>query len=69
MGTALYKILFSGQVQGKSQTKINKKKDEEMDKINEAGEERDSADIGGGSKYIKPDGKLGQVLGAGPDQS
>ena len=68
-GTALFKILFSGQVQGKSQAKINKKKDKEMDKINEAGKERDSTDIGGGSKYIKPDGKLGKVLGAGPEQS
>ena len=29
-------ILFSGQVQVKSQTKLTKKKDEEMDKINEA---------------------------------
>ena len=39
-----------------------------MDKINEAAGERDSVKTGS-SKYIKPDGKLGKILGAGPEQS
>ena len=39
-----------------------------MDKINEAGEERDSVKSGS-VKYIEPDGKLGKVLGAGPEES
>ena len=68
MGAAFFNILFSGQVQGKSQAKLTKKKDKEMDKINEAGEERDSVKSGS-VKYIEPDGKLGKVLGAGPEES
>lgn len=68
LGAAVFKLLFSGQVQGKSQTKLTKKKDKEMDKINEAAGERDSVKTGS-SKYIKPDGKLGKALGAGPEQS
>ena len=39
-----------------------------MDKINEAGSERDSIK-GVNTKYIEPDGKLGKVLGAGPEES
>ena len=54
--------------QGKSQTKLTKKKDEEMDKINEAAGERDSVKTGS-AKYIKPDGKLGKALSGGPEQS
>ena len=68
IGTSLFKILFSGQTQTKSQAKLTKKKDEEMDKINEAGSERDSIK-GVNTKYIEPDGKLGKVLGAGPEES
>ena len=68
LGAAVFKLLFSGQVQGKSQTKLTKKKDKEMDKINEAAGERDSVKTSS-SKYIKPDGKLGKALGAGPEQS
>ena len=68
LGTALFKILFSGQTQGKSQTKLTKKKDEEMDKINEAAGERDSVKSGS-AKYIEPDGKLGKALSQGPEQS
>ena len=68
MMNSLFTILFSGQIMGKSQTKLNKKKDKEMNKINEAGEERDSVKSGS-VKYIEPDGKLGKVLGAGPEES
>ncbi len=68
IGAALFNILISGQVQGKSQAKLTKKKDKEMDKINEAGEERDSIKSGS-VKYIEPDGKLGKILGAGPEES
>ena len=68
IGAALFNILLSGQVQGKSQAKLTKKKDKEMDKINEAGEERDSIKSGS-VKYIEPDGKLGKILGAGPEES
>ena len=68
IGAALFNILISGQVQGKSQAKLKKKKDKEMDKINEAGEERDSIKSGS-VKYIEPDGKLGKILGAGPEES
>ena len=62
---SLFTILFSGKVMGKSQTKINKKKDEEMDKINEAGGEMDKVKMGGRSKYVEPDGKLGKALSGG----
>ena len=60
-------LLFSGKLQGKSQSKLNDKKDKEMDKINEAGGEMDDVDkkMGGGSKYIEPDGKLGKALSGG----
>ena len=68
IGAAFFNILLSGQVQGKSQAKLTKKKDKEMDKINEAGEERDSIKSGS-VKYIEPDGKLGKILGAGPEES
>ena len=68
LGSAIFMILFSGQTQSKSQAKLTKKKDEEMDKINEAAGERDSVKTGS-SKYIKPDGKLGKALSAGPEQS
>ena len=40
LGTALFKILFSGQISGKSTQKLTKKKGEEMDKINEAGKKQ-----------------------------
>tara|TARA_B100001175_G_scaffold17857_1_gene13510 strand:+ start:392 stop:778 length:387 start_codon:yes stop_codon:yes gene_type:complete len=56
-------ILFSGKVHGKSQSKLNDKKDKEMDKINKAGGEMDDGD--GGSKYIEPDDKLGKALSGG----
>lgn len=56
-------ILFSGKVNGKSQSKLNDKKDKEMDKINKAGGEMDDGD--GGSKYIEPDDKLGKALSGG----
>jgi len=56
-------LLFSGKVQGKSQSKLNDKKDKEMDKINKAGGEMDDGD--GGSKYIEPDDKLGKALSGG----
>tara|TARA_B100000927_G_scaffold90134_1_gene72900 strand:+ start:460 stop:870 length:411 start_codon:yes stop_codon:yes gene_type:complete len=68
LGAAVFKILFSGQVQGKSQTKLTKKKDKEMGKINDAAGERDSVKSGS-AKYIEPDGKLGQALSQGPEQS
>ena len=68
LGTALFKILFSGQVSGKSTQKLTKKKGEEMDKINEAGGDMDKIKTGG-VKYKAPDGKLGKVLSAGPEPS
>ena len=68
LGSSIFMILFSGQVQGKSQTKLTKKKDKEMDKINEAAGERDSVKTDS-AKYIEPDGKLGKALSAGPEQS
>ena len=68
LGASLFMILFSGQTQSKSEAKLTKKKDEEMDKINEAGSERDSIK-GVSAKYIEPNGKLGQVLGKGPEES
>ena len=68
LGAAVFKILCSGQVQGKSQTKLTKKKDKEMGKINDAAGERDSVKSGS-AKYIEPDGKLGQALSQGPEQS
>ncbi len=61
---SLFTILFSGQIMGKSQTKLNKKKDKEMDKINEAGGEMDSVKIKR-VKYVEPDGKLGKALSGG----
>ena len=68
LGSSVFNILLSGQVQGKSQEKLTKKKDEEMDKINEAAGERDSIK-NSSAKYIEPDGKLGKALSAGPEQS
>lgn len=68
LGASLFMILFSGQTQSKSEAKLTKKKDKEMDKINEAGSERDSIK-GASAKYIEPNGKLGQVLGKGPEES
>ena len=68
LGTAVFKLLFSGQTQSKSEAKLNKKKDKEMDKINEAGSERDSVK-GDVVKAVKPSGNLGKVLGNGPEQS
>ena len=41
---------------------------QEMDKINEAGSERDSVK-GYAGKAVKPSGNLGKVLGSGPQQS
>ena len=64
MMNSLFTILFSGQIMGKSQTKLNKKKDKEMDKINEAGGEMDSVKIKR-VKYVEPDGKLGKALSGG----
>ena len=61
---SLFTILFSGQVMGKSQTKLNNKKDKEMDKINEAGGDMDSVKIKQ-VKYVEPDGKLGKALSGG----
>lgn len=66
VGTALFKILFSGQVSGKSTKKLTEKKGKEMDKINKAGGDRDEGgeeDI----KYKAPDGKLGKILSVGPE--
>ena len=54
-------ILFSGQTQSKSEAKLTKKKDKEMDKINEAGSERDSIK-GASAKYIEPNGNWGKQL-------
>ena len=39
-----------------------------MGKINDAAGERDSVKSGS-AKYIEPDGKLGQALSQGPEQS
>lgn len=61
---SLFTILFSGKVTGKSQTKLNNKKDKEMDKINEAGGDMDSVKIKQ-VKYVEPDGKLGKALSGG----
>ena len=68
LGSSLFMILFSGQTQSKSEAKLTKKKDKEMDKINEAGSERDSVK-GYAGKAVKPSGNLGKVLGSGPQQS
>lgn len=69
IATSLFKIIFSGQTSSKASSKLNKKKGEEMDKINEAGGEMDSVKSSGGAKYVEPDGKLGKALSAGPQQS
>ena len=61
---SLFTILFSGKVTGKSQTKLNNKKDKEMDKINEAGGDMDNVKIKQ-VKYVEPDGKLGKALSGG----
>ena len=61
---SLFTILFSGKVTGKSQTKLNNKKDKEMDKINESGGDMDSVKIKQ-VKYVEPDGKLGKALSGG----
>lgn len=61
---SLFTILFSGKVTGKSQTKLNNKKDKEMDKINEAGGDMDSVKLKQ-VKYVEPDGKLGKALSGG----
>ena len=64
LGASIFNILFSGQVQGKSQTKLNSKKDEEMDKINEASGDMDKLKMNR-VKYIEPDDKLGKALSGG----
>tara|TARA_B100000925_G_C21865269_1_gene411806 strand:+ start:390 stop:803 length:414 start_codon:yes stop_codon:yes gene_type:complete len=69
LGASLFKILFSGQTSSKASSKLNKKKGEQMDKINEAGGEMDSVKSSSGAKYVEPDGKLGKALSAGPEQS
>lgn len=68
LGTSIIKIIFSGTTSNKATNKLNKKKGEEMDKINEASGEMDNVKSGP-VKYIEPDGKLGKALSAGPQQS
>ena len=69
LGTSIIKIIFSGTTSSKATNKLNKKKGEEMDKINEASGEMDNVKTGSPAKYIEPDGKLGKALSAGPQQS
>lgn len=69
LGTSIMKIIFSGTTSSKATNKLNKKKGEEMDKINEASGEMDNVKSGSPAKYIEPDGKLGKALSAGPQQS
>ena len=69
LGTSIIKIIFSGTTSSKATNKLNKKKGEEMDKINEASGEMDNVKSGSPAKYIEPDGKLGKALSAGPQQS
>ena len=64
IGASIFNILFSGQLQGKSQTKLNSKKDEEMDKINEASGDMDKLKMNR-VKYTEPDDKLGKALSGG----
>ena len=59
VGKSISDLVFSGLVQGKSTTKLNSKKDEEINKINRASSGQGS---GGSSGYIEPDSKLGNVL-------
>lgn len=66
LGTSIIKIIFSGTTSSKATNKLNKKKGEEMDKINEASGEMDNVKSGSSAKYIEPDGKLGKALSAGP---
>ena len=68
LGTSIIKIIFSGTTSSKATNKLNKKKGEEMDKINEASGEMDKVKSGSPAKYIEPDGKLGKALSAGPQQ-
>ena len=68
LGTSIIKIIFSGTTSSKATNKLNKKKGEEMDKINKAGSEMDKVKSGSPAKYIEPDGKLGKALSAGPQQ-
>lgn len=69
VGASIIKILFSGTTSSKATNKLNKKKGEEMDKINKASGEMDNVKSSSSSKYIEPDGKLGKALSAGPQQS
>ena len=69
VATSIFKIIFSGTTSSKATNKLNKKKGEEMDKINKAGGEMDKVKSGSSAKYIEPDGKLGKALSAGPQQS
>lgn len=69
VGASIIKILFSGTTSSKATNKLNKKKGEEMDKINKASGEMDNVKSGSSAKYIEPDGKLGKALSAGPQQS
>ena len=67
VATSIFKIIFSGTTSSKATNKLNKKKGEEMDKINEAGGEMDkvkTASVGNAS--YKGAGKLGQALSRGP---
>jgi len=66
VGASIFKILFSGTTSSKATNKLNKKKGEEMDKINKAGGEMDNVKSGSSAKYVEPDGKLGKALSAGP---
>ena len=68
-GASIIKILFSGTTSSKATNKLNKKKGEEMDKINKASGEMDNVKSSSSAKYIEPDGKLGKALSAGPQQS
>ena len=61
---SLFTIFFSGKLQGKSQSKLNNKKDKEMKEINDAGGDMDDIKTKQ-VKYIEPDGKLGKALSGG----
>ena len=67
VATSIFKIIFSGTTSSKATNKLNKKKGEEMDKINEAGGEMDNVKTASvGNASYKGAGKLGQALSRGP---